>query len=125
MNVARSFLLVGIAYLLAGMVLGSYMGAAGDHTLAPVHAHINLLGFTLMAVFAAIYRVFPAMLESSLARYHFWLHQVGTFVLLGSLFLTMAGLVSEDSIALLFPIAELSLIAATAIFGWNALSRAR
>ncbi|MFD1808492.1 hypothetical protein ACFSHQ_11265 [Gemmobacter lanyuensis] len=61
MNISRSFLLIGSLYLLVGIGLGSHMGASGDHTLAPVHAHINLLGFVLMTLFGLAYRVMPAM----------------------------------------------------------------
>jgi len=51
MNIARNFIVIGSIYLIVGITLGMYMGGAGDHTLAPLHAHINLLGFTLMTVF--------------------------------------------------------------------------
>ena len=68
MNVARNFILVGSAYLILGVILGMYMGGSGDHSLSILHAHINLLGFTLMAVFGVVYKVFPAMAASGLAR---------------------------------------------------------
>jgi hypothetical protein len=32
------------------------MGDSGDHSLMPVHAHINLLGFTLIVLFAMVYQ---------------------------------------------------------------------
>ena len=56
MNVSRSFMLVGTLFLIAGIPIGMYMGASGDMALAPLHAHINLLGFVLMMVFGLIYR---------------------------------------------------------------------
>lgn len=59
MNVSRNFILAGAVYLVIGISFGIHMGATGDHTMAPLHAHINLLGFTLMAVFGVPYRVFP------------------------------------------------------------------
>ena len=46
MDISRGFLVMGACYLLVGVLFGMYMGGSGDHSLAPVHAHINLLGFT-------------------------------------------------------------------------------
>lgn len=119
MTISRNFLLVAVLYLLVGMSLSSYMGASGNHTLTPVHAHINLLGFTLMAVFAVVYRVFTEMAESSLAKVHFWLHQAGTLILVCALYLMMSGRVPEATIGPIFPVAEELIIVGTAVFGWN------
>ena len=68
MNVSKNFILAGAVYLLIGISFGIHMGASGDNTMAPLHAHINLLGFTLMTVFGVLYRVFPETGLSSLAR---------------------------------------------------------
>ena len=43
-NVDRYFIGVGIVAALAGMALGIVMGITSDFTLAPAHAHINLVG---------------------------------------------------------------------------------
>lgn len=98
MNVSRYFLLIAIVYLLAGMMLGDYMGGSEDFTLKAVHAHINLVGFTLMAVFAAIYKVFPAMAASRLATVHFWLHQLGAILLVTGLYLFFSGNPLEETL---------------------------
>lgn len=71
MSVSRGFLLIGVIYLVVGIGLGSHMGASGDHTLSPVHAHINLLGFVSMTLFGLAYRVIPAMAGATLGRVHF------------------------------------------------------
>ena len=68
MQISRNFMVIGVAYLVLGIVLGMYMGGSGDHSLAPLHAHINLLGFTLMTVFGLVYRVIPAMAATSCGR---------------------------------------------------------
>jgi hypothetical protein len=106
MNISRGFLIIGSLYLLVGIGFGMYMGGSGDHTLAPVHAHINLLGFTLMTVFGLAYRVIPGLADSPLAQAHFWLHQAGALVLLIGLFLLMTGRVPEATIGPIFPFAE-------------------
>ena len=39
------YIALGAFYLVVGMVLGIVMGIQQDFALAPVHAHINLVGF--------------------------------------------------------------------------------
>lgn len=49
---------LGMAALcaLGGMSLGIHMGTAGDFTLAPAHAHLNLLGWVTMALYGLWHR---------------------------------------------------------------------
>ncbi len=124
MNVARGFLLIGILYLLVGMGLGMYMGPTEDFRLAPVHAHINLVGFTLMTVFAVVYKVFPALADNGFARLHFWLHQVGALVMVGGLFLMLGEFVAGATIGPVLSIGEVAMVLGTLIFGWNVLKNA-
>jgi hypothetical protein len=106
MTVSRGFLVMGAVYLLVGILFGMYMGGSGDHSLAPVHAHINLLGFTLMSIFGLAYRLLPALAESGLAKAHFWLHQLGALLLLVALFLLMTGTIPEATIGPFMPVTE-------------------
>jgi hypothetical protein len=41
---------------LGGMVLGITMGLSQDFTLAPAHAHLNLLGWVTMAIYGLYHR---------------------------------------------------------------------
>jgi hypothetical protein len=41
---------------LCGMSLGIFMGTREDFTLAPVHAHINLLGWVTLALYGLYHR---------------------------------------------------------------------
>lgn len=110
MNISRGFIVMGAAYLLVGIVLGSYMGGSGDHSLAPVHAHINLLGFTLMTIFGVGYRMIPGLAEGTLPKVHFWLHQIGALGLLVGLFLMMSGRVDGATIGPVFPLLEVAIL---------------
>lgn len=93
MNTAPGIIWIKIAvvYLVLGVSLGIYMGASGDHTLHPVHAHINLLGWATMTLIGLIYRHFPEMARSPLARIQFWLHNLSLPVLMVALTLLMRG----------------------------------
>lgn len=124
MNISRGFLVIGGLYLLLGITLGSYMGGSGDHTLSPVHAHINLLGFTLMTVFGLGYRMIPALADTGLARAHFWLHQIGAAVLLAGLFAMMSGMIAEETIGSVFPVAEIAVLAGVICWVLNLVRRA-
>lgn len=123
MNVSRSFMLVGTLFLLTGIPIGMYMGAAGNMALAPLHAHINLLGFVLMMVFGLIYRSFPAMVASPLARIHFWLHTVGTLGVAVMLFLLLSGRITEAGMVPAAPLSEVIVMIGLLCFAWNLVQR--
>lgn len=119
MNISRNFLVIGVLYLIVGICFGIYMGASDDHTLAPVHAHINLLGFTLMTLFGILYRVIPTLAGSALARWHFWLHQLGVLVLLVLLAIFMSGMAGEGIMVPAAPIAEVAILLGIVLFAIN------
>lgn len=125
MNVSRAFLLLGSLFLVLGISIGMYMGGSGDHTLIPVHAHINLLGFTVMSVFGLVYRAHPAMAAHVLARVHFWLHAVGCIILLGMLYLLLSGSIEEAAMFPLAPIAELAILVGLLSFVYNLFQNGR
>ena len=108
MNISRSFLIMGGLYLLVGIGFGMYMGPSQDFRFAPLHAHINLLGFTLMTLFGIAYRVIPNLAGNTLARAHFWLHQIGALLLLISLFLMLSGTIPEATIGPIMLIFEIA-----------------
>ena len=123
MSISRGFVVMGAVYLVVGIVFGAYMGGSGDHTLAPVHAHINLLGFTLMTVFGIGYRVIPGLAEGTMPKVHFWLHQVGVLLLL-ALFLLMTGRVAEATIGPAFPVLEGAVLLGAVLWLVNVLRHA-
>lgn len=125
MNIPRSFMVIGSLYLLLGIGFGIWMGASGDHSLSPLHAHINLLGFVLMTVFGLVYRQFPSMAASGLATAHFWVHQVGALVLLVLLFLLLTGRITEAGMAPAAPIAEVLVWLGVLAFAANVVLNGR
>lgn len=119
MKVDRLFLLAGILYLLVGMVMGNFMGRTGDHSQMPTHAHIMMLGFVSMSIFAIVYHLWPVMQESVLAKVHFGLHQLGTLSMIILLYLTTGGLGDTSALGPFFGMTDMTLIVATLVFGWN------
>jgi hypothetical protein len=66
-----AFLFLATLCLIVGVAMGIWMGIVHDFSLAPVHAHLNLLGWTSLALFGLVYRAYPALAASRLAAMHF------------------------------------------------------
>ncbi|SDB69934.1 hypothetical protein [Belnapia rosea] len=60
------FLIAAALCLVVGTSLGIAMGIAHDFHLAPVHAHLNLVGWTTLALMGLSYRAWPQLAESRL-----------------------------------------------------------
>ncbi len=73
-NMSNWFLRLAVLYLICGVSLGLFMAASNDHSMAPVHAHLNLLGWVSMALFGLFYRLVPAATTTTLAKLHFWIY---------------------------------------------------
>ena len=119
MNTSRNFMVIASLYIILGVGIGMYMGGSNDHTLLPVHAHINLLGFVLPMAFGITCHLFPAAGQSSLARAHFWLHQIGVLVLLVMLTLFLTDKIGEAGMFPVAPLAELAVMLGLVAFAVN------
>jgi hypothetical protein len=67
-------------FLLCGLVFGITMGIRADFTLAPAHAHLNLIGFVLMFLAGLYYRIVPTAGAGLLAKIQAGLHIAGAIV---------------------------------------------
>ena len=83
------FLLLAALCLVVGMSLGIGMGLAHDFVLAPVHAHLNLVGWATLALFGLAYRGWPELAASPLARLHLALSGSGAVTLPGGIGLAL------------------------------------
>jgi hypothetical protein len=88
---ATLWIKLAMLYLLCGISLGIAMGASQNFTMRPVHAHINLIGWTTMALAGLIYTIFPKAGDSKLAAVHFWLFNLALPVMMGSLAMALTG----------------------------------
>lgn len=88
---ATTWVKLSVVYLIVGVTLGIAMGATETFTLRPVHAHLNLLGLTTVALAGLIYAVFPAVGASRLARVHFWLHNTAVPIMMVALSALLLG----------------------------------
>ncbi|MFD1863590.1 cbb3-type cytochrome c oxidase subunit I [Planococcus chinensis] len=120
---ATAFIKIAAIYLLIGISLGIYMGIVEEFEYTPVHAHINLLGWATTGLFGVIYHVLPEAGNSKLGKAHFWLHNIGSFLVLFGMILFVNG---EEGLA--FPVAltgALAVVAATLVFIVNLFKNAK
>jgi hypothetical protein len=78
--IGTTMMRAGVLILLGGMLAGIVMGIKQDFTLAPAHAHLNLIGGVLLILFGLYYRLVPVAGKSGLAKLQGWLHIVGAIV---------------------------------------------
>jgi drug/metabolite transporter superfamily protein YnfA len=94
----RAWFGLAAAYFAVGVMFGVAMGASGDHSMAPVHAHINLLGWVSMALFGLIGTLHPSICEGRVAAAHFWMHNLGVPLMLGALALRLKGVAAAEPV---------------------------
>jgi hypothetical protein len=71
---------VSAVVLLLGMLGGIAMGIQQNFTLAPAHAHLNLVGGVLLFLFGLYYHLIPAAGATMLARIQGWMHILGAIL---------------------------------------------
>lgn len=84
------FVILGAVFLIAGMALGEVMGASNDHSQMPTHAHLNLPGGVFAILYGLAYRAWPAQ-NPALPLAHFWIHVVGSMMMVSGLFMMFGG----------------------------------
>lgn len=90
-TVDSTYVVIGAFWLVIGMTLGIFMGASNNFQFMPLHAHMNLVGFACHSIFGLAYRQWPAMKDSALASFQFWLFVLATPVTLVGLYFTLIG----------------------------------
>lgn len=115
-NVSNWFFRLAVLYLIAGVALGLVMAASHDHSAFPAHAHLNLLGWVTMSIFAVFYRFWPTAAASKLAKAHFWIYVPAHFVQMVTLFMFVRG---NAAIEPVLAIASVVVAAAIVVFAVN------
>lgn len=103
----RSFVITSMLYALLGLALGIYMAASKDHGQLVTHAHIMLLGFVVSFIYALCHKLWLGNSRTLLARSQYYLHQLGTLLLLLGLFLLYADHVPAEQLDPLLGIASI------------------
>lgn len=88
-RVSAAFYALGALLLLGGTSLGMWMGSHQDFTLAPLHAHINLLGWVTLALYGSFYALTKDTYSSRLAWINFVLSGAGILLMIPMLYLLL------------------------------------
>ena len=72
-HIDRAFVGVGLIWLILGMLLGLYMGITANNQLLVTHVAMLMSGFVVLTIYGFIYRLWPALKDSPLAKAQFWI----------------------------------------------------
>ncbi|WP_025898366.1 hypothetical protein [Sneathiella glossodoripedis] len=85
------FIVTASIYAILGMVWGIQMSASEDHTLAPAHGHLNLIGWVSMMLYGFYYHLVSAAAKSLLAKVHFLTATASILVLTPGIAMVLQG----------------------------------
>jgi cbb3-type cytochrome oxidase subunit 1 len=88
-KLSQWFIKSAVVYLIIGMIGGIIMGAKEDFTLAPAHAHLNLIGWVTLFLMGLYYNANPLKAARGIATIQFWVSTVGVWVMIPGLALTL------------------------------------
>ena len=108
------FVGVGSLFVLAGMAWGIQMSMTQDFTLAPAHAHNNLIGFVIMTVYGFYYRLVPAAASKRLALIHFWVALISALVFVPGIAMAITG--KGETLA---EVGSILVVLSMLIFAWT------
>ncbi|HEX6859476.1 MAG TPA: hypothetical protein VF138_04650 [Caulobacteraceae bacterium] len=90
-KVSLAFFGTGVLYVIAGMTWGVWMGANQDFTMAPAHAHLNLLGFVALSIMGTFYALAGERAPVRLAWFNYALSAGSVLILTPMLAQILAG----------------------------------
>lgn len=110
---------IAVIYFVVGISFGLYMSIFHVFNLATVHVHINLLGWMSLSIIGIFYTLFPQLAETTAAKAHFWLHNIGLPIMMISIAIAILG-----GSELFFPLATIGgalTVIGIFCFGYNVL----
>lgn len=113
-RVSKAFFLCAVLYGIVGMSLGMYMGASDNHTLMPVHAHVNLLGWVSLAIMGGFYALAGERAPTKLGWANLVLTNLG--ILLVTPLLARLLTTGDKSVIPFMIVGELSLVLSMLVF---------
>ncbi|WP_192647401.1 hypothetical protein [Sphingopyxis sp. OAS728] len=115
---ALAFMMAALVFLGFGIALGLYMAATDDHSLSPVHAHLNLLGWVSCAIQGLFHAQMRDLSSKRIMRWQF-IAYVGGVVLM---MIGLAGVLRADErLAMLIAPGTMATLAGLALFAWFVL----
>jgi putative solute:sodium symporter small subunit len=94
----RKFVMMGYIYAILGLALGIHMAESHNHGQLVTHAHIMLLGFVVSFLYGITHNLWLNNITSALSKVQFYIHQLGTVVLIIGLFMGYGNFVSMETL---------------------------
>lgn len=85
------FLLTAAISVTVGMLWGILMSATTDHSMAPAHAHLNLIGWVTMALFGFYYHLVPRAGERVVAKVQYAIATAGLLAIVPGIAMAIRG----------------------------------
>jgi len=98
--------MTALGYAIVGLVLGIYMAATKNHGQFVTHAHILLIGFVVSFVYAVLFKLWLSVEKTKIVLAQYITHQLGTIVLVLSLFCLYGGFIAEPVLAPLLAVSS-------------------
>ena len=95
----RAYLIWALSWAAAGMALGIFMAASGNHGEFVAHAHILLVGFVTSLIYAVIHKLWLPAPAKVTGTVQFVLHQAGAIAMSAGLLMLYGGFASESRLA--------------------------
>ena len=115
MKLASLCFRTAVVIAMIGFGLGIGMGVAGDFSLVPAHAHINLLGWVSFCLYGAFYALQPQAAQGLLPRLHYGLALAGVVIMTGAIAAIVSGHRSFVPVAIA---GSLLVYAGLLVFAW-------
>lgn len=113
---AQLFFKSGILLLIIGLVAGIGMAASHNHAISGAHAHLNLLGFVVSAVYGTYYALNPEKAAGRMPRRLWALHTASVLIMFVALSLVLTGNPALEPVVAL---ASVGVLVAALMFAWT------
>jgi hypothetical protein len=118
----HAFFAAAALYGMAGVIWGLTMAISKDHATYSAHAHLNLLGWTSLALMGAFYALLGQTVANWVKLVNFTLSNLGVLTMISGLFLYLGQAGPESIYAPLLAVGGLSTVAGFIVFGVTVIS---
>lgn len=118
MVLSQRYIQIALVYLIIGMLMGLHMAITLDYTHKVTHVHLLMLGFIIQVAYAGIIKGWLAQHRSALMSWQFYLHQLGTVLLIAGFVMLFGGYAHPAIAGSLAGLGALLALAAVSLMLW-------
>lgn len=118
----HAFFAAAALYGMAGVIWGLSMAISENHATYSAHAHLNLLGWTSLALMGAFYALLGQGVANWVKLVNFALSNLGVLTMISGLFLYLGQAGPKSVYAPLLAVGGLSTVAGFLVFGVTVIS---